>query len=663
MTGSRIGADNPAAPGPPPPVPPHPAPRPLGGLRSHPGLVRILAAVFTFALPPLARSQPPACADYQAVQHRLAAGWNTWDVNSVTDHVLLPEGFALRIGLANNSALYADSFLPNVQLGLRGKGDPDVVPGPHTWNGSYTELRCHWHGHTVLLQSAHDGDDLVVLATPIGRPASLPPSLVIQAGVLWNREGSVFREGDHLAFSSPSRSVRVYWTGGETAESALPVSGPYFAAAFTRPIGLSTGRPRTAEQIGRVLERERPAVRSVAGAIETVMGWDTLYDPSKARVISPVSRLWSSGWGGYVLFDWDTFFAATLASVGDKDLAYADAVETLREATDDGFVPNYARPGGWKSFDRSEPPVGSLTVLNLFHTYHDSWLLRETFVPLLRWNRWWSANRDVDGYLVFGTDRNTRRKNPDDPSIGTLQGAKYESGLDNSPLYDDAPFDEKTGRMPVADVGLMGLYVADCNALADIAAAIGKAPEEAELRARSARYGAKLRSLWDPGTGIFLNRNLATGESSRRLAPTNFYPLLARVASPAEADRMVREHLLNPNEFWGQWVLPSIARNDPAFKDQEYWRGRIWGPMNYLVYLGLRNYGQTGARGLLAEKSLALFAREWGMKGHVHENYNAVTGEGDDVASSDRFYHWGALLGYMACAETGADTPLPPPQP
>jgi hypothetical protein len=31
----------------------------------------------------------------------------------------------------------------------------------------------------------------------------------------------------------------------------------------------------------------------------------------------------------------------------------------------------------------------------------------------------------------------------------------------------------------------------------------------------------------------------------------------------------------------------------------------------------------------------------------VHENYNAILGTGDDVSSSDRFYHWGALLGYI----------------
>jgi glycogen debranching enzyme len=117
---------------------------------------------------------------------------------------------------------------------------------------------------------------------------------------------------------------------------------------------------------------------------------------------------------------------------------------------------------------------------------------------------------------------------------------------------------------------------------------------------------------------------------------------------------MVTEHLLNPEEFWGQWVIPSIARNDPAFKDQDYWRGRIWGPMNYLVYLGLRNYHQPEidrARQELSQKSLDLFLSEWRTNGHVHENYNGATGSGDDVSNSDRFYHWGALLGLIDLEE------------
>ncbi len=67
---------------------------------------------------------------------------------------------------------------------------------------------------------------------------------------------------------------------------------------------------------------------------------------------------------------------------------------------------------------------------------------------------------------------------------------------------------------------------------------------------------------------------------------------------------MIEKHLLNPEEFAGEWVIPSIARNDPAFKDQDYWRGRIWGPMNYLVYLGLDQYDDAEARREFAREVL-----------------------------------------------------------
>ena len=621
-------------------------------MRLHPRLHVFALPVLAAALFPCAATaqEYPRSREYAEVQHALARGWNTWDVYNVTEQVLLPEAFAIRVGLEQESALNAAAFLPDLCIGGLGNNGADVMAGPHTWNGSYSEVRVAWKGHVFVLQSAHDGRDVVMLATPVESKSKLPATLVVSAGILWQRPGSASVEDGHLRLRGERAGTSVYVTGRARSPAALPLVGPYLAVTFDGPIGISSGRERTLGEIRGVLTREKPATDSVRGSIETVMGWDTIYDPSSSRVISPVSRMWSAGWGGYVLFDWDTFFAASLAATGGRDLAYANAVEVLNEETTDGFVPNYARPGGWKSFDRSEPPVGAITVLGLYGQFHDVWFLRDTFEPLMRWNRWWDRRRNLGGYLVLGSDPDARA-NPDDPAADTLQGAKYESGLDNSPMYDNAPFDKATGKIHIADVGLMGLYVADCNALADIAAVLGRRADEAELRTRSGLYTAKLQTLWDEKSGIFLNRNLDTGAPMTRLSPNNFYPMLAGAATPRQAQRMVNEHLLNPAEFWGEWVIPSISRSDPAFKDQDYWRGRIWGPMNYLVYLGLRNYDVPGARRELAEKSLRLFNNEWLEKGHVHENYNAITGSGDDVTSSDRFYHWGALLGLIGTLE------------
>ena len=151
--------------------------------------------------------------------------------------------------------------------------------------------------------------------------------------------------------------------------------------------------------------------------------------------------------------------------------------------------------------------------------------------------------------------------------------------------------------------------------------------------------------------GIFLNKDLHTGEFSMRLSPTNFYPMLAHAATAAQAQTMIEKHLLNPEEFWGQWVIPSIARDDPAFHDQNYWRGRIWGPMNYLVYLGLENYDDAAVRQRVCGKVLQLVFERVERARPCARELQRHHGTGDDVANSDRFYHWGALLGYIEYLE------------
>lgn len=627
----------------------------------------------------------PLSDNYRAVQKRLAQGWNTWDVNSVETYVQLPSALAVHIGLKHNSTESGDAFLRNALIGrldnsqharsVAGAHQSEVekiFPGPHSWDGSYTELKISWRGHSWTVQGAHEGSDLVVLVKPLpsSKGSQIPPTLVMWMNFLWNRPGSITTHGGYIEAQSSYGNVPLYCScsAGGLATGAMgvpklniPVGGPYYAIDFVSPIALSTGRERSLKDVESIVARRLAEYRASASrigddqeivdSIESTLGWDTIYDPGLDRVLSPVSRIWSTQWGGYVIFEWDNFFASTLSGIGDRDLAYANAIETLREETPEGFVPNYARAGGWKSSDRSEPPVGSMTVLRLYMRFHDRWFLKDTFPALLSWNRWWAAHRDYHGYLTWGSDGENEPQDLSDASRGTKQGAVLESGLDNSPMYDDATYDPQSHLLEFADVGLISLYIRDCDALAEIAHNIGDERARSELLDRAAHYRRALATLWNEQAGIFLNKNLHTGAWSMRLSPTNFYPLLAEAATKTQAERMINSHLLNRNEFWGEWVIPSIARNDPAFKDQNYWRGRIWGPMNYLVYLGLCDYQDGTVRRAFAEKSYALFLKEWKAEGHVHENYNAITGTGDDVPNSDRFYHWGALLGYIEYLE------------
>jgi len=121
--------------------------------------------------------------------------------------------------------------------------------------------------------------------------------------------------------------------------------------------------------------------------------------------------------------------------------------------------------------------------------------------------------------------------------------------------------------------------------------------------------------------------------------------MLAHAATPEQARTMIDKHLLNPDEFWGQWMIPSIARNDPAFSRSKLLARAHLGSDELSRLPGPASLRCTRRTARVCAKSYDLFLNEWSEKGHVHENYNALTGSGDDVSSSDRFYHWGALLG------------------
>jgi hypothetical protein len=159
-------------------------------------------------------------------------------------------------------------------------------------------------------------------------------------------------------------------------------------------------------------------------------------------------------------------------------------------------------------------------------------------------------------------------------------------------------------------------------------------------------YTGKSRSL-ENIKGIFLNKHLDTGEKPYRISPTNFYPLLAKAATQEQAEILINKHYFNSDEFYDQYVMPSIARIDPAFGEY-YWRGDIWPPLNFLVYLGMKNYNLPEARKDLVERSMKLMMKTWSEKRIVCERYSHTTGIGNGP-----FYHWGALLGFMSFIEAG----------
>jgi putative isomerase len=590
-----------------------------------------------------------------------ARGWNTWDASSLLDYVHLPEGFSLNLMLKE----YAGGHV--MKDPLLYQKEQTIKLGPHSSRGEYTSEDITWQQMHFRFQSAVDSDRLVVLVTPLDSNLPYPASLIASAGILWQKKGTVAQTDQHISWYTGNRSVELFATDTPGSDRYVHLGNPYAVFTLDKEIGLSTGKPYSLSAIKVILDREcrkLEAQKSAYGKLSTLfdllqsaIAWNTLYDPGKDRIATPVSRSWADWNGGYVLFEWDNYFVSYMASLYDKDLAYRNAIAITSEAGGIGFVPNMINPT-MTTRDRSEPPVGAFCVREIYRRYGEKAFLKQVYDNLLAWNNWWAEHRDTEGLLVWGSNAYKARTGnyweTPESGVNGRQGASYESGMDNAPMYFDIPFDTLTGKLLLWDVGLNSLYIQDCTALADIAAALGKTGDAHRLLERARAYTHNLGRLWDERTGIYRNRRVDNGAFSPRLSPTCFYPLLTDAPDSNQVGRMMREHFYNTEEFYGEWMLPSVPRNDTSFGKQNYWQGRIWGPLNFLVYIGLRKQHLKTAQADLAARSKALLLKNWTEHHYVCENYNAITGEGSETgASSDPFYHWGALLGMMEFIEQG----------
>jgi hypothetical protein len=393
----------------------------------------------------------------------------------------------------------------------------------------------------------------------------------------------------------------------------------------------------------------RPQVKGLfEGAPEAIsdsMFWNTLYAPSNGLIFPSISRQWARGNGGWVVGEWDCFFGSLLTSLEDKGQTAAAIRAILLSQTETGVVPNIASGSGITP-DRSQPPVGSYVVWKDYQRVQDRELLAWAYPRLKKWHEWWLHDRgdgqpwrggNRDGLLEWGSDRGAASS---DGGRGFLQAAKWESGMDDSPMYDEATYDPKTYTMNLEDVGLNSLYTLDAECLEKIAVILGKDDDARQFATEYEHMKQLIREkLWNEPDGIYENR-FWSGQFSKHLSPTNFYPLFAGIATPEQAKRMIEEHLLNTKEFWGTYVAPTIARNDAAFPDQFYWRGDIWGPTNYMLYEGINRYGFDNVALEYAQKSYNLFMDDWKINQHDNEQYLAWGGSG----GGDTHYTWGALL-------------------
>ncbi len=421
-----------------------------------------------------------------------------------------------------------------------------------------------------------------------------------------------------------------------------------FAAGVADRADLAVARARAA-----LAEPPRPAPPAHTGrfagaldAVRDVTAWNTVWDPVNARPYTSISRNWNGRkFGGFGVWLNDQHYAALLTGLLDPEAARENLAATLASATPQGnFACLLTANDAW--VDRTQLPVASFLLWLLFLRSGSRGLLALMREALERNHAWWWANRDPGGrgLVSYGTS-----DVGEGLYKGTHFGARNESSMDNSPIHDEARYDPAARTLDCLDVGLNSLLALDAEMLGLIATAFGDGEAARAHAARAAATRGRIRTeLWDAERGLFANR-LWSGAFVRSVGPTSFYPLVAGVPDAAQTERLLG-HLADPRTFGGEVGLPGTARHDPAARDNVYWRGRVWPPLNFWVWQGLRRMGRHGEATALARNSFDLFSRAWARR-VCPENYNAETGEPLDGPDTDGFYGWGALMPLMAVGE------------
>ncbi|MFC2026042.1 amylo-alpha-1,6-glucosidase [Chloroflexota bacterium] len=308
------------------------------------------------------------------------------------------------------------------------------------------------------------------------------------------------------------------------------------------------------------------------------------------------------------LWLWDSAMHALAFRHIDPELARNQIRAMLECQLPDGMMPDAVYDDGVIAeidhpikAEVTKPPILAWAALKLHETAPDLKFLEDIYVPLVRWNAWWFSmnDDDVDGLVQYNHP--------------------YSSGLDDNPLWDYG--------MPVESPDLNTYLCVQMGSLAMMAEFLGMTAEAEMWRRRSKAIVQRMIShFWDEDSGIF--RATHHHEAIPVTTPFNLYPLWTGQLPEEMRSRLIHQ-LTNPEIFWGEFVLPSVAFNDSHYDPDIMWRGPIWVNINYFFIEALHQLGEHDLARELTEKTLNMILKH----PSIYEYYNSQNGEPPDNAA------------------------------
>jgi hypothetical protein len=481
-----------------------------------------------------------------------------------------------------------------------------------------------------------------------------------------------FLAGDRLQAENA-----LLWPGFKSAGNAIcvhplllePGRPLYFSMALEQapdapePLGVDSSLASALKRYSVTRMTSKGLAAGAAEAVAALSGYSRTYDPKRKRIQTTVNRTWGGVNAPGLICGWDNFFTSYIAAWENPGLALESLEHIVQLYGENG-------PAHGPTQRNLIIPIVYCRTIDLLGNLG---LARRTWPAMMDFMRFWFADRgdgipwrdgNSDGLIDSGSSLDPAR----DSAATIVSNAMDETGYDEIPTYsagftdkrrgmlaDNVKFDWKSKCLTVSLVCQNSLYVASCRKMSLLALRLGDEVSRKWLDSEASRVSSLIaEKLFDNSRGYFMNRHW-NGDFSPVKTLTIFFPLLAGLSDECVRERL-RKTLLDPRQFWGENLVPTVSRDEPSYKDGidgngNYWRGNCWAPTTYMCWLAAREAGWYDISALLAEKVSAQFMKYWTSLGHAYENYpaegevdNAYIYAGGAWGGREIRYVWTALM-------------------
>lgn len=356
-----------------------------------------------------------------------------------------------------------------------------------------------------------------------------------------------------------------------------------------------------------------------------------LYEPDQRKLLT--------GYAYNEMYDWDLYFENIYMSYfGVSEFCFSNLKSFLSQQSTNGFISRTLISR--RERQHFKPFLAQIALLGSQQKGDYTWLEERAnrgikqLKPVL-------TNVSYFEQIKLSIDYWFRYSDFDKNGLPVWNSSDH-SGMDNQ--FSRAG---KLDEFRFEGVDLACFVYKELLAMEAIAYKLGRQEDGKEFAKRAKTLAKQINAVcWDEKDGFYYDRDEYTGKMVKVKSVAGFLPLWVGIASPKRAERLIKEHLTNPKEFWTTYPIAGYAKTEPDYSNtiKDWgcnWRGTTWIPTNYMIMHGLIDYGYKDLAQQLAQKTLDLVYKQNEV---TREYYNGETGEGLGLK---RFWGWSALAYLM----------------